>query len=80
MEISITYLCIKKTIMIDINIVLDDLYEEAYEQGIVNCHFFESDARRVLNLYYGGDYTYWQAIDKVLREIEWEIFYEYGYE
>ena len=65
--------------MIDIDIVLDDLYEEAYEQDI-NCCFFESDARRVLNLYYSGDYTYWEAIDKVLYEIEWEIFYEYEYE
>lgn len=60
--------------------VLDDLYEESYYwDTLYDCHFFVEDAERVLYLYEYCGYSYWQAILKVLYDIEGEMYDWLGY-
>ena len=62
-----------------IRFILDDLYEESYYRGALrNCRFCVEDAERVLYLYECCGYDYWEAIHKVLREIESELIH-WGY-
>lgn len=61
--------------------VLDDLYDVSYYwDTLCDCHFFEEDAELVLYLYEKCDYSYSQAILKVLCMIEDEVLCcRYGY-
>ena len=63
----------------DIDFILDDLYEEScYWDTLRYCHFCVEDAERVIYLYEFCGYYYWEAIHKVLCEIEDEII-QWGY-
>ena len=59
--------------------VLDDLYVESYYwDTLCDCRFFYEDAERVLYLYWYCGYSYWQAILKVLYEVEDEVLYGFS--
>ena len=59
--------------------VLDDLYEESYYwDTLYDCRFFTEDAERVIYLYECCGYSYWQAILKVLYEVEEEVIYGFS--
>lgn len=54
--------------------VLNDLYQEAYNRKVLrNWDFFIEDAEKVLILYEYWGYTYLQAIDETLNDIEVEL-------
>ena len=56
--------------------ILDDLYEEAYyTDDLWDINFFVSDAERVCELCIYYDYDYWEAIYAVLNEVREELYY-----
>lgn len=63
----------------DIDFILDDLYEEAYYWDTLRYyHFCVEDAERVVYLHEFCGYYYREAIHKVLCEIEDELI-QWGY-
>ena len=63
----------------DIDFILDDLYEEAYYWDTLRYyHFCVEDAERVVYLHEFCGYYYREAIHKVLREIEDDLI-QWGY-
>ena len=55
--------------------IIDDLYWQAdCWRTLQDCDFYVRDAERVEYLYTCCEYSYWEAIEEVVREVEDEVY------